>query len=123
LEAKAAFLSNQDPSDTLFFSRHSYSLSLLTQRFDALPVQDAFAETITHFDFERLVEEIDQRSPRVLLFDAPDNLSLSYMHFFKRMESRLAGRYYEDEITNGWQVWRLRSPARSSDISKGIRQP
>jgi len=123
LEAKADFLSNQDPSDTLFFSRHSYSLSLLTQRFDALPVQDAFAETITHFDFERLVEEIDQRSPRVLLFDAPDNLSLSYMHFFKRMESRLAGRYYEDEITNGWQVWRLRSPARSSDISNGIRQP
>ncbi len=123
LEVKADFLSNQDPSDALFFSRHSYSLSLLTRRFDALSVQDAFAETITHFDFERLVKEIDHRSPRVLLFDAPDNLSLSYMHFFKRMESRLAGRYYEDEITNGWQVWRLRSPARSPDLSKEIRQP
>lgn len=123
LRLQADFLANQ-PSDTLYFSRHSYSLALLSRRFNPLFVQDAFAETITNADFERLLAEIEKRSPRVLLFDAQENLPLLaenpaigyYMFFFNRIESRLSDRYDRATVTGGWQVWRLRLPAQNAGI-------
>ena len=119
LRTQAGFLKAQEASSTLFFSRHSYSLSLLTHRFNPLPVQDAFAETVTNSDFDRLVAEINSYSPRVILFDAPgdksifpENLVMNYfnMNFFERLKKRLAEHYYQGATTNGWQVWLVQQP-------------
>ena len=119
LRAQAGFLGAQEASSTLFFSRHSYSLSLLTRRFNPLPVQDAFAETVTNSDFDRLVEEINRFSPRAILFDAPGDRSIvlengvmNYfnMNFFERLKIRLGENYYQGATTNGWQVWLVRQP-------------
>jgi hypothetical protein len=117
LRAQAGFLGAQESSNTLFFSCHSYSLSLLTRRFNPLPVQDAFAETVTNSDFDRLVGEINRFSPHAILFDAPadrssvlENSALNYfnMNFFERLKVRLAENYYQGATTNGWQVWLAR---------------
>lgn len=115
LRAKADFLVRQDTSSTLYITRHSYSLSLLTGHFIRLPVQDVFAETITKEDFERRIAEIQRVSPRVILIDAPDekealqNPAISYYtRFFTRLQERLSARYLFREATHGWQVWELR---------------
>jgi hypothetical protein len=117
LLAQADFLATLEPSSTLFFSRHSYSLSMLTRRFNPLPVQDAFAETATNFDFDRLVTEINGISPRVILFDEPrdisvvaENRTMHYfnMHFFERLKIRLAEGYDQAQSKSGWQIWELR---------------
>lgn len=124
IKTQAGFLASQ-AQDTLFFSCHSYSLSLLTKRFNPLPGQDTFAETITDSDFERLVAEINKISPSVMLFDAPscqpesaENSLLYFFNsiFFDRLKRRLAGRYERTSVTSGWQVWRLRLPAVNSGI-------
>ena len=126
LRAQANFLVSQESSSTLFFTRHSYSLSILTRRFNPLPVQDVFGETITNSDFESLVREIYRISPRVILFDAlgdrsePVENSTSsfwYMRFFDRLKIRLADRYHLGPTTNGWQVWQLQVPDRKFDPS------
>lgn len=126
LRAQANFLLSQEPSSTLFFTRHSYSLSILTRRFNPLPVQDVVGETITNSDFESLVREIYRISPRVILFDAPsdpsepvENTPLSFwsMRFFDRLKIRLADRYHPGPTTNGWQVWQLQVPDRKFDPS------
>ena len=123
LRAKADFLATREASSTLFFSRHSYSMSLLTRRFNPLPVQDAFAETVTNSDFDRLIGEINRISPRVILFDAPgdrsidaQNLVMNYfnMQFFDRLKIRLAESYDQGLTASGWQVWQLRQPSRIS---------
>jgi hypothetical protein len=123
LRSQADFLGRQEASSTLFFSRHSYSLSLLARRFNPLPAQDVFAETFTHSDFDQLVGDINRMSPRVILFDAPgdksivaENLGMNYfnMQFFERLKIRLAGRYEEGPTTNGWQIWQLRLPEKIS---------
>ena len=128
LRVQANFLSSQEASSTLFFSRHSYSLSLLTQRFNPLPVQDAFAETATNADFEALVREIRRSSPRVILFDASgpgseadenSAINLYSLRFFDRLKFHLADRYRQGPTTSGWQVWQLRSPDTKSDGSMG----
>jgi len=117
LRAQAGFLGAQESSNTLFFSCHSYSLSMLTRRFNPLPVQDAFAETVTNSDFDRLVGEINRFSPHAILFDAPadrssvlENSALNYfnMNFFERLKIRLAENYYQGATINGWQVWLAR---------------
>ena len=140
LRTQADFLMSQNPSSTLFFSIHSYSLSLLAQRFSPLRVQDALSETITNSDFEVLVADIYRLSPRVILFDPPDDnylpviwapenssvvvenpaITYFYMQFFDRLKSRLSARYQQGPITGGWQVWQLRQPGGSSDVEKGI---
>ena len=115
LQEKADFLVRQDAS-TLFISRQSYSLSLLTQRFNPLRAQDVFSETITNADFEVLVADIRGLSPRVILFDAPDPASripeyttiIGYTRFFDRLKGRLAERYQHVAITDGWEVMELR---------------
>jgi hypothetical protein len=82
-----------------------------------LPVQDAFAETVTDSDFDRLVGEINRFSPRAILFDAPGDRSIVlengamnyfYMNFFERLKSRLAEHYYQGATTSGWQIWLVR---------------
>ena len=127
LQTQAKFLASTEASTTLFFSRHSYSLSLLTQRFNPLPVQDVFGETYTNSDFESLAREIYRVSPRVILFDAPrdhstvaDNSAISffYMQFFDRLKSRVAERYYPGPTTSGWQVWQLQVSDRKSSASQ-----
>jgi hypothetical protein len=124
LRVQAGFLGAQEASSTLFFSRHSYSLSLLAHRFNPLPIQDAFAETLTNSDFDRLVGEICRLSPRVILFDAPGDRTIviessvmNYfnMNFFERLKIRLAERYYQGPTTNGWQVWLVRVPLGISE--------
>ena len=124
LRVQAGFLGAQEASSTLFFSRHSYSLSLLARRFNPLPIQDAFAETLTNSDFDRLVGEICRLSPRVILFDAPGDRTIviessvmNYfnMNFFERLKIRLAERYYQGPTTNGWQVWLVRVPLGISE--------
>jgi hypothetical protein len=124
LLTQADFLGRQEASSTLFFSRHSYSLSLLTRHFNPLPAQDALAETITNSDFDQLVRDIYRMSPRVILFDAPgdksvvaENYVMYYfnMHFFERLKFGLAGRYYQGLTTNGWQIWQLRLPSEISE--------
>lgn len=119
LQAQASFLASQEGSSTWYFTRHSYSLTLLSQRFNPLPNQDVFAETITNSDFERLVAEIYRVSPRVILFDSPkyDSVAaekstenLLYKLFFDRLKFRLADRYRQGQTTSGWQVWQLRLP-------------
>jgi len=119
LQAQASFLASQEGSSTWYFTRHSYSLPLLSQRFNPLPNQDVFAETITNSDFERLVAEIYRVSPRVILFDSPkyDSVAaekstenLLYKLFFDRLKFRLADRYRQGQTTSGWQVWQLRLP-------------
>jgi hypothetical protein len=123
LRSQADFLEKQNASSTLFFSRHSYSLSMLTRRFNPLPAQDVFAETFTHSDFDQMVADIYKVSPRVILFDAPGDKSLdaenlpltSYnMQFFERLKVQLSGHYDQTSTTNGWQIWRLRAPASTS---------
>jgi hypothetical protein len=116
LRAQAEFLARQE-AGTLFFSLNSYSLSLLTQRFNPLSTQDAFAETITKMEFDRLVNQIRELSPRLILFDAPIHGSLLtssrtgrfYARFFDRLKRRLADRYNEGPTMSGWQIWQLRS--------------
>ncbi len=129
LQTQAKFLASTEASTTLFFSRHSYSLSLLTQRFNPLPVQDVFGETLTNSDFESLAREIYRDSPRVILFDAPRDhskvggdslISFFYMQFFDRLKTRLAERYYPGPTTSGWQVWQLEVSDRKSSASQGI---
>jgi hypothetical protein len=124
VRAKADFLVTQEASSTLFLSRHSYTLSMLTRRFNPLPVQDAFAETFTNSDFDRLVGDIFRMSPRVILFDAPgdksivaENSVMNYFiaHFFERLKIRLSERYDQRQTTSGWQVWQLRPPSRISE--------
>jgi hypothetical protein len=124
-----------NPVSGLFFSRHSYSLSLLTRRFNPLRVQDALSETITNSDFEVLVKDIYRLSPRVILFDPPDDSSLVvwapegssavvedpaityfYMRFFDRLKNRLGARYDQGSIMGGWQVWQSRLPNDNSDV-------
>ena len=110
LLTKARFLASQ-PKDTLFVTEYAYSLALLTRRFDNLPVQDVFGETITNDQFRRLVAHIQQRKPRVILFDElhpdldPEN-SLSPYHqaFFERLMLALSGSYREIATTHGWRV-------------------
>jgi hypothetical protein len=127
LRAQANYLLSQESSSTLFFTRHSYSLSILTRRFNPLPVQDVFGETITNSDFESLVREIYRISPRVILFDAPgdrsepvENTPISFwtMRFFDRLKIRLADRYHPGPTTSGWQVWQLQAPHRKFDVSQ-----
>jgi hypothetical protein len=124
LLTQADFLGRQEVSSTLFFSRHSYSLSMLTRHFNPLRVQDVFAETLTNSDFDELVGDIYRMSPRVILFDAPgdksvvaENYVMYYfnMQFFERLKFRLAGRYYQGLTTNGWQIWQLRPPSGISE--------
>jgi hypothetical protein len=124
LRAQANFLLSQEPSSTLFFTRHSYSLSILTRRFNPLPGQDVFGETITNSDFESLVREIYRISPRVILFDAPADRSEPVentlhnfwsMRFYDRLKIHLADRYHPGPTTSGWQVWQLQVPERRSD--------
>jgi hypothetical protein len=97
LRVQAGFLGAQDASSTLFFSRHSYS--------------------VTDSDFDRLVGEINRFSPRAILFDAPGDRSIVlengamnyfYMNFFERLKSRLAEHYYQGATTSGWQIWLVR---------------
>jgi len=122
LQTQAEFLITQNPDSTLFFSRHSYSLSLLAGRFNPLPVQDAFAESTANSDFDLLVREIYSNAPRTILFDAPatgsamptDAISFYSAGFFGRLKKRLSDRYQPAEATNGWQVWRLRVPAEAA---------
>ncbi len=115
LRAKAEFLARQDFSDTLYITRHSYSLALMTGSFIRLPVQDVFAETISREDFERRLAEIERIAPRVILIDAPGDRDVLqdpgisyYTRFFARLHERLAARYELREVTHGWQVWELR---------------
>jgi hypothetical protein len=126
IRRQAGFLATQE-ADTLFFSCHSYSLSLLTARFNPLPVQDAFAETVTNADFEKLVAEILKTSPRVILFDDPERRPLGAenrviyhfnMDFFERLKARLAKRYNQVSIMNGWQVWQLQLPQDNPEIPR-----
>jgi hypothetical protein len=77
LQAQGNFPARHEASGTLFFSRHSYSLSMLSRHFNPLPVQDAFAETVTNSDFDRPVAEICRISPRLILFDAPGDRSIA----------------------------------------------
>ena len=128
LQTQAKFLASTEASTTLFFSRHSYSLSLLTQRFNPLPVQDVFGETYTNSDFESLARGIYRVSPRIILFDAPSDyskvagnspISFFYMRFFDRLKIRLAERYYPGRTTSGWQVWQLQVSDRKSSASQG----
>jgi hypothetical protein len=125
LQGKANFLLRQDAS-TLFISRQSYSLSLLTQRFNPLRTQDAFTETVTNQDFEDLVAEIYALSPRLILFDAPDSESLMpeyttitiYMRFFDRLKARLGERYRHVAVTDGWEVLELRQLGRRGGLGR-----
>jgi len=125
LREKADFLLRQDPS-TLFISRQSYSLSLLTQRFNPLRAQDVFTETVTNADFEGLVADIYALSPRIILFDAPDSASLIpeyttitlYMRFFDRLKARLAERYQHVAVTDGWEVLELRQLGRRGGLGR-----
>jgi len=128
LHAQANFLVSQEASSTLFFTRHSYSLSLVAHRFNPLPVQDGFGETLTNSDFESLVREIYRVSPRVILFDAPGDrsevaehsaISFYYMQFFDRLKIRLTERYHPGPTTSSWQVWQLQVPDRKPDVSQG----
>jgi hypothetical protein len=117
LRDKANFVARQDSSSTLYFTRNSYSLALLTQHFIRVPVQDAFAETATDADFERLVDKINNTLPRIILFDVDYNkreIDLNpdlyfYARFFNRLKGRLLDHYQPSYITQGWQVWKLRS--------------
>lgn len=116
LRTQAAFLRRQDASSTLYFTRHAYSMSLLTGRFNSLSVQEPFAETLTHADFDRLVGEILGLTPRTILFDASERghlleggfVSTFYGRFFERLQRRLVDRYRPGPTTDGWQVWQLR---------------
>ena len=130
LHAQANFLATQDASSTWYFTRHSYSLPLLSQRFNPLPIQDVFAETITNSDLEKLVAEIHRVSPRVILFDSPkyDSVAtekstenLLYKLFFDRLKFSLADRYRQGQTTSGWQVWQLWLPDGNSDVHQGIK--
>jgi hypothetical protein len=130
LRAKADFLMSQEANGTLFFTRHSYSLSLLTLRFNPLAVQDAFAETISNADFEGLVREIYRISPRIILFDTPDDGSMVAENkdinsfsalFFDRLKIRLAERYHQESTTSGWQVWKLELPESKFDAQETRR--
>ena len=111
LLTKARFLASQ-PKDTVFVTEYSYSLALLTNRFDNLPVQDVFGETITNDQFGRLVAHIQQRKPPVILFDEPQTdldpaagYSLSHHQaFFARLRLALSGSYREVAPTHGWRV-------------------
>jgi hypothetical protein len=127
LRAQADFLSSQEALSTWFFSRHSYSLSLLTRRFNPLPFQDLFGEISTDADFEALVADIFSASPRVILFDAPDfdpvfdSIPSIYWRtgFYGRLQIRLAEHYQRGPITSGWQVWQLRlPPAQAAAIQR-----
>lgn len=116
LRVKAEFLSRQDASSTLYLTRHSYSMPLLTGRFIPLPFQDAFAETITVEDFERLVGGIHERRPQVILFDAPETSATGqeaafewYNRFYARLKDRISEWYEPRRVTNGWEVWESRN--------------
>jgi len=125
LQEKSDFLLRQDAS-TLFFSRQSYSLSLLTERFNHLRAQDAFTETVTNTDFEGLVADIYALSPHTILFDAPDSETRNpeyttitiYMQFFDRLKARLAERYRHVAVSDGWEVLEL----RPLDVRGGLGQ-
>jgi hypothetical protein len=130
LRTQADFLIRQEASSTLFFSRHSYSLGLLTQRFNPLRIQDPLSETITKSDYEVLVGDIYKLSPRVILFDPPDASMLPsaiiwapknssavsedpaityfYLRFFDRLKKSLGDRYEQGPTTGGRQVWLMR---------------
>ena len=111
LLTKARFLAAQ-PRDTVFVTEDAYSIALLTNRFDNLPVQDVFGETVTNDQFGRLVAHIQQRKPPVILFDesqtdldpaARDSFN-PHQAFFARLRLALSGSYREVATTHGWRV-------------------
>ena len=124
LLTKARFLASQ-PKDTVFVTEYAYSLALLTNRFDNLPVQDVFGETLTNDQFGRLVAHIQQRKPPVILFDEPQTDldpadSLSYHQaFFARLRLALSGSYREVATTHGWRV--LTSPPGGPEVASVMR--
>lgn len=102
------------PADTLFFTRHAYSMSLLTGRFNPLRCQDALAETLTLQDFEALVAEVFARAPRTVLFDAAapalgSPTARFYRPYLERLAQRLSPRYARARTAGGWDVWEARA--------------
>jgi hypothetical protein len=95
----------------IFLTANSFSIPLLTGYFPALPFQDAFAETITHGDFELLKERITQASPDIILVDEPGSALSGYSEqqaFFSRLMRDLSASYQSAESSRGWQIWRRR---------------
>jgi hypothetical protein len=112
LRARAAYLARSDTS-ALYFTRHSYSLSLATGRFLPLPVQDAFAETITNRDFARLTRSILRSDPGEILFEhaGPVRRRDPVGEFYRRLQTQLSGSYRPTRLHSGWELWERREPA------------
>lgn len=109
LTEKVAFLKQQNPSDTLFLVCNSYSASLLTGRFLALPVQDSFTETATLADFDLLIATIQKLAPRQILIDrtyGPAFMPQDEVRstFFDRLKYRLRQQYQFSRTSSGWDL-------------------
>ena len=103
LQSQARFLAKQEAS-TLFFSRHPYILSLMTGRFNALPVQDVFSETASNREFDKLVRNIAGSSAQRLLFD--EDFQDEYLiSFYDRLRLRLSTQFVQRGAEANWQVW------------------
>jgi hypothetical protein len=111
LEKKAGYLrgaTKQYGDQMLYLTVNSFTMPLLTGYYPKLPAQDVFAETITHADFARLVNRIEQIAPRVILVDSPDSTFSGYTEekaFLARVMKNLDQYSPVGPPVDGWQVW------------------
>ncbi len=93
-------ISNFIEEDEILVSNAQYMMSLLTGKFNKLPVQDVFVETKTLDEFENLVTNIHRIGPSRIVFGDPNSIDGSispfrvWRHSFEnKLKERLSNRY------------------------------
>jgi hypothetical protein len=108
---KALFVRDQASRGSIYyFTANAYFVPLLSGYYPHLPMADAYSESFTDADFERLVAWVLTKPPSELLFDDPDSRYAGppqRRHFMSRLKARLSSVYTKKDKVAGWEVWAL----------------
>jgi hypothetical protein len=113
LEGKAAFVKTMCARDkTIYLTRDTLLMPLMTGQFNLLNVQDVYLESIGPTKFEHLIRDIQIINPKYILVDDPfsilaalDFTSTYRLKFYDRIINTLNGKYKKVGAESDWIIW------------------
>lgn len=106
-------LSSQSGGKLIYLSSNAFTMPLLTGRPTGVWARDPFSETHRPGDFLRLVEQIRNASPLVVVFDDTADLSLQFpdqqKRFIAHIQRELSSLYRFAGKRDFLEIWMLRS--------------
>ena len=112
LKAKAAYLATmRDKGTTIYLSRDSQLIPLMTGQLNPFDAQDVYLEHFGAPEVERIVHDIRTSNPRYILIDEPfsplsrTDFAYEYrMPFFDTIVNSLADQYREVGAASDWRI-------------------